>query len=167
MPSNEPGPDFGTPAQPAPKVWAPASVPMLEPMLAPLLALSAGLAVELLSLLPHAARPRVAPSAIAANPVRRIMVFICCPFEPLRVECGHLAFGAAARADCSCVQEMSKVCPSLGQETETTSFWMPEAPSGNGVVRAGVWTRPERSIARQESWCGPGSASQRRYHWRQ
>jgi hypothetical protein len=40
------------------------------------LELPPGEAVELLSLLPHAARPSVAPSAIAAIPVRRILVFI-------------------------------------------------------------------------------------------
>ena len=71
MPLNEPGPDFGTAAQPEPKVWAPASdvVPVVLPPVV-------SAAEELLSLLPHAARLSEAPRAIAAIPERRSVVFM-------------------------------------------------------------------------------------------
>src|SRR6185312_7762838 len=71
MPVNEPGPSLGTAEHAAPKVWAAALALESLPAAAP-----PSEAVELLSLLPHAARPSVAPSAIAAIPVRRISVFM-------------------------------------------------------------------------------------------
>jgi hypothetical protein len=64
MPLKEPAPVFGTAVQPAPNVWAAASVVSPEAV------------VELLSLPPQAARPRELDSAIAAIPVRRSVLFM-------------------------------------------------------------------------------------------
>ena len=140
MPLNEPGRSSGRAAQPAPKVWAPASDVVRW--------CCAGRVGgrELLSLPPQAARPREAPSAIAAIPVRRSVVFMV----PLPVWWnGHLVFGAGGR---------SGRAVRVGDSGHATTriFWMPEAPSGNGVARAAVWTLPSRSVARLEIWCGPG-----------
>src|SRR5207342_3620065 len=95
MPLKEPGPDFGTAEHASPKVWADASVPVL----AELPGAVPSEAVELLSLLPHAARPSVAPSAIAAIPVRRISLFMasCCPFTP--VGCGAVIWHSVPDPD--------------------------------------------------------------------
>ena len=57
--------------------------------------------------------------------------------------------------------------PGTAQATVTTTSWIPDAPSGNGLARSAVCTCPLPSTTRARSVCCPGSGSQGSHHWRQ
>src|SRR5262249_32944040 len=120
-----------------PKVWAAASVPMLGSLLP--VGDPASEAVELLPLLPHAARPRAAPSAIAAIPVRRISRFMVWSLHLVSRWVGR--WGGQCRAFTRhSWRRPVRMALAGDPAAATTSRWMPEAPSGYGVARTGVCT---------------------------